>query len=110
MRSVYTRTNGSLMQCLSLILERIGSQSFIRFVEQSHLEHPAVEINPHIYLSDHQAFMEEGLKCTAEGNAFGVRVVFHGTSAKNIEPILRNGLDPNLRKGQSYLWPRGILC
>jgi hypothetical protein len=29
-------------------------------------------------------------------------VVFHGTSEKNVPVILKEGLDPNLRKGQAY--------
>jgi len=44
------------------------------------------------------------LKICAESTdkEFNVQIVFHGTQESNIESILSKGLDPSLRKGQSY--------
>lgn len=102
-KSVFTE-NMSGGNCLSGIQKQIESEGFLNFVELSHIEAPSITINTSIFQSDiYQAFVDE-LKAIAESASeqHYVSLVFHGTQESNIESILSNGLDPSLRKGQSY--------
>jgi len=50
-------------------------------------------------------FIKEGMETTATTSTAkdtSVILAFHGTPSKNIQSIINNGLDPKLRKGQTY--------
>jgi RNA:NAD 2'-phosphotransferase (TPT1/KptA family) len=49
-----------------------------------------------------QKFIQEDKDCFEKGDKYDVKVLFHGTDERNVDAILRDGLDPSLRKGQSY--------
>mmetsp|Transcript_1963 Transcript_1963/g.3994 ORF Transcript_1963/g.3994 Transcript_1963/m.3994 type:complete len:281 (-) Transcript_1963:1490-2332(-) len=54
------------------------------------------------FLRNLKKFVDEGDNCQKSDSEFDVRLAFHGTAEKNIQPILQHGLDPSLRKGQIY--------
>ncbi|KAL7539910.1 hypothetical protein ACHAWF_006542 [Thalassiosira exigua] len=88
---------------LKHLIRQIRSDDFLWFVGLSEIKAPTVVTDPHIFESDkHQRFVEECVKCSAEEECYDVRVVFHGTAEINIQSILRDGLDPSLRRGQTY--------
>ena len=103
---------------LSLLENKIMSSDFLDFAHHHGVEGGSVEMNPFLSVDSdlYKEFMSEGKKCVAErtnGDAteenreaakseLCVRIVFHGTHEKNIESILSNGLDPQMRSGQAY--------
>lgn len=102
LQSVFAMVEGSKTCHLSSIMELVGSAKFVEFVERSGIEDVAVQLNPHVQGSEmYQDFIEEGIQLIGNDN-YHVRIVFHGTPEYNIESILRNGLDPNLRKRQAF--------
>jgi len=101
-KSVFTENMSG--GCLPDIHEQIQSESFVKFVEVSHIKGPRITINTRIFQSSiYQAFVEECKTCAeSTEKEYNVQIVFHGTARSNIESILSNGLDPSLRRGQSY--------
>mmetsp|Transcript_20684 Transcript_20684/g.42213 ORF Transcript_20684/g.42213 Transcript_20684/m.42213 type:complete len:794 (-) Transcript_20684:2841-5222(-) len=108
-------SNGST---LSLLQDTVASRDFLDFADHHGVEGGSVQMNPFLSVDSdlYKTFMSEGKKCVAERantdsteekgesvqSELCVRIVFHGTHEKNIESILRNGLDPQMRSGQSY--------
>ena len=87
------------------LVRQIGLNALLTFIQRTGVEGSSVVLNPHLTRtwSKYKAFVEEGKKCARSSDEhFTVRVVFHGTASGNIDSILTNGLDQNLRRGQSH--------
>jgi hypothetical protein len=87
-----------------LNLPNLHSEEFCKFVESSGIKSPTVQANPYLLESSmYRDFAEEARAClnATGGSDFDVRIVFHGTRFDNVDYIMRDGLDPSLRKTQS---------
>ncbi|EJK47104.1 hypothetical protein THAOC_34200 [Thalassiosira oceanica] len=84
-------------------LDDVWTDSFKQYAEQFGLSGVTLEPVPTlIHTEMFQKFIVEGNKCCAQSCESEVRLAFHGTAEWNIQPILRDGLNPSLRRGQSY--------
>ena len=77
---------------------------FKQYVEQFGISGVTVEpVSDLVQTEMFKNFVVEGNKCCAQSDIrFDVRLAFHGTAENNIQPILRDGIDPSLRRGQRY--------
>jgi len=84
-------------------LSDVLTDRFKHYAEQFGLVGVTVEPVPDLETEMFKNFVVEGNKCCAQSDIrFDVRLAFHGTAENNIQPILRDGLDPSLRRGQRY--------
>lgn len=70
------------------------------------LEAPYFYINPHLQVGTHSVIAASTSKTSKDTTVLPktaqLGVVFHGTASKNIDIILKEGLDPARRNGQAY--------
>jgi hypothetical protein len=96
-------SNASEFVDLEALLKSIRSDEFLRDIKTHGINAPSITINPHLGESSiRQKFIEEGKNCFELGSEYDVKVLFHGTDERNVDAILRDGLDPSLRKRQVF--------
>ena len=97
-KSTFNANNGELPWMI-----KISSDEFLHYIKEHGISAPSITKNP--YLNEArlcQSFVEEGIRCSQKAEGYNVRIVFHGTDECNVDAILSGGLNPSLRKGQSY--------
>ena len=103
-KEIFGQTLAESTSRLMLFLGDVWTDDFKEYASQFGLFGVTVEPIPALIQTEmFKKFIDEGNKCCDQrDDKCDVRLAFHGTAEANIEPILRDGLDPSLRNGQSY--------